>query len=92
VDTGRDPTGPGYTAGPAGGEVLGMLALAMHGRFGGPHEHDDLHLADVHLGVLDALAALGNGFCAQEFAAMMNAAENTPSMGSDTCQPDMSTR
>jgi hypothetical protein len=26
------PAGRGYTAGPAGGEVLGMLALAMHGR------------------------------------------------------------
>jgi hypothetical protein len=25
--------------------------------------------ADVHRGVLDALAALSNGFCAQEFAA-----------------------
>ncbi|HWM15785.1 MAG TPA: DUF4177 domain-containing protein [Microbacterium sp.] len=31
--------------------------------------------------MLDALAAPSNGFCTQEFAAMMNAAENTPVHG-----------
>ena len=32
VDTGRDPLVGATAAGPAGGEVLGMLALAVHGR------------------------------------------------------------
>ena len=32
VDTGRDPLDGATTAGPAGGEVLGMLAPAVHGR------------------------------------------------------------
>jgi hypothetical protein len=31
-DTGRDPLDGAATAGPAGGEVLGMLALAVYGR------------------------------------------------------------
>jgi hypothetical protein len=65
-----------------------MLALAVHARV----PVDRLRMMiftkpTFQRGVLDALAALSTGFWFQAFAAMMNAAENTLYMWSDTCPP-----
>jgi pyruvate/2-oxoglutarate dehydrogenase complex dihydrolipoamide dehydrogenase (E3) component len=59
VDTERDRLVGATTAGPAGGEVLGMLALAVHARVPVTALRSMIFAYPTfHRGVLDALAAL----------------------------------
>jgi pyruvate/2-oxoglutarate dehydrogenase complex dihydrolipoamide dehydrogenase (E3) component len=59
VDTDRDVLVGATTAGPAGGEVLGMLALAVHARIRVAALRSMIFAYPTfHRGVLDALAAL----------------------------------